>query len=256
MNDQPDTCFFARVFGQNWRTTLGQSCAAVGGVLGMTVAAGTWHIVGLVLFALGGVWAGVNTRDKNVSSDQMDAAGSGQPIPRAKLPGSLLVLLVCGLMALPAAADTNGMPRLYVITEAALEAHHDALARSSDYGATMRVGADYGLLAVEGWLGGPLDHGQEHARRSLGVDLLVQPLQGYWLEPFIAAGAGYYWPVSGTDYYATWAADVGTGVRLPVSKYVFLQLDARVCLPFSATNNKLCPADHFEVLGLGIGARY
>jgi len=148
------------------------------------------------------------------------------------------------------------MPRLYVITEAALEAHHDALARSSDYGATMRVGADYGLLAVEGWLGGPLDHGQEHARRSLGADLLVQPLQGYWLEPFIAAGAGYYWPVSGADYYATWAADVGGGVRLPVSRYVFLQLDGRVCLPFSTTNNKLCPADHFEVIAIGIGARY
>lgn len=98
MNDTPDTCFFARVFGQNWRTTLGQSCAAVGGVLGMTVAAGTWHIVGLVLFALGGVFAGVNGRDANVSSAQMSAATQQPPAPTSWQKGSsVLLLLVCGL---------------------------------------------------------------------------------------------------------------------------------------------------------------
>jgi len=100
MNDTPDTCFFARLLGQNWRTTIGQSCAAVGGVLGMTVAAGPWHIVGLVLFALGGVFAGVNGRDARVTSAQMDAAGVGCPIPMIKPPLTLfLAVLACGLLS-------------------------------------------------------------------------------------------------------------------------------------------------------------
>jgi uncharacterized protein YceK len=93
MNDQPDTSFLARLLGQNWRTTLGGTLSAAGGVLA-TQTTGKWQIAGGIMLAVGLQWLGVSARDKGVSTAQMDAAGSGQPIPQAKLPGSLLTLLV------------------------------------------------------------------------------------------------------------------------------------------------------------------
>ena len=255
MNTQPDTCFFARTFGQNWRTTIGQSCAAVGGVLGMTVPAGAWHVVGLVLFALGNVWAGVNTRDKNVSSEQMDVAGASQPIPAPKLPPVALLLLsfaffvAFAVEALPA-ADTNA-PAIYIVQSASMEAHHGTDLASSGVGAITHVGADYGPWAIEGLAETPLYRTQQHTRRSIGVDALLKPWQIGSVEPYLVAGAGYYW---GSDPLQCLAADVGVGCRFHVSRWVFLQLDARDAVPYDG-RTLVVPA-RFQIVSIGIGGRY
>ena len=97
MNDQPDTSFLARLLGQNWKTTIGGTLAAAGGVLA-TQTTGKWQIAGGIMLAVGLQWMGVMARDKGVSTAQMDAAGSGQPIPTVRPPTVLLMLLVCGLL--------------------------------------------------------------------------------------------------------------------------------------------------------------
>ncbi len=62
-----------RIFGLNWKTTLGGTLSAAGGVLA-TQTAGTWRIVGGVLLAVGLAWTGAASRDRNVTAAQMDAA--------------------------------------------------------------------------------------------------------------------------------------------------------------------------------------
>jgi len=153
-------------------------------------------------------------------------------------------------------ASTSSGPRLYATAGIELEAHHGALAGASDYGSILHVGADYGLLGVEGVLTGPLDKSQTHVRRSAGVDLIVSPLSGYLLQPFISAGAGYYYGTTRYDTYATWAADIGGGLRLPISDHVFLQACGRVMLPFDTTSNVFQIGNRFQMVSLEMGARW
>lgn len=174
-----------------------------------------------------------------------------RPLPPAALAGLLLALAVSS-----ARAETNSAPRFYMVAASALEAHHDANARSSDYGYVMHAGVDYGAFAIEGVMEGPLVKEQNHVRRSLGVDVLFLPISFKYVKPFVCAGGGYYFPAGGPDVYATWAADVGAGVRLPVSEYVFLQIGARTMIPFDVNGNVFRPRDHFEIVEIGIGARY
>ncbi len=75
MNDTPDTSIIARFLGQNWRTTIGGAMAAAGGVLAASAPAGSrWQIAGQVIGAVGVAWLGIASRDRVVSSDQMQAA--------------------------------------------------------------------------------------------------------------------------------------------------------------------------------------
>ena len=254
MNDQPDTSFLARLLGQNWKTTIGGTLSAAGGVLA-TQTTGKWQIAGGIMLAVGLQWMGVMARDKGVSSAQMDAAGSGQPIiPQAKLPGSLLILLV-GMITMLAMgsvrADTNGFPMLYAVQSAALETHHGDMLRSSGVGAITHVGVDYGDWAIESVLEIPLYQTQQHTRRSVGVDLLLKPWAFGNFEPFAVAGAGYYW---GSDPLQCLAADVGVGCRFHVSRWVFLQLDARDAVPYDG-RTLVVPA-RFQVVSIGLGASY
>ena len=66
-----------RIFGLNWRTSAGQTLAAAGGVLA-TQTTGNWRIAGGVMLAVGLAWAGVNTRDANVTSAQMKGAADAK----------------------------------------------------------------------------------------------------------------------------------------------------------------------------------
>lgn len=98
MSDQPDTSLLARLLGQNWRTTLGGTLSAAGGVLA-TQTTGKWQIAGGIMLAIGLQWMGATARDKVVTSAQMDAAGAGQPIPTIKPPTVLLIGLLACLLA-------------------------------------------------------------------------------------------------------------------------------------------------------------
>lgn len=249
MNGQPDTSIMARFLGQNWKTTLGGSLAAAGGVLA-TNATGKWQVAGSVILAIGLAWMGINGRDRNVTSAQMDAVEAKKPIPFVKPPAALLLgAVLFSTISLQALADD--LPAFYADADASLEAHHGALAGMSDYGYTLHTGADYGDFAVEAVMSGPLTASQAHVRRSLGTDLLLEPFSWKYIEPYLCAGAGYYW---GNDGYATWALDAGAGIRIPVSENVFLHFGGRMMVPFT-TGNVFQPRDHFEVLEVGLGGR-
>ncbi len=71
-------CLLAKVFGLNWKTTLGGTMAAAGGVLASSTT-GRWQVVGQILSAVGVAWLGFASRDKNVSTAQMDAQKGPTP---------------------------------------------------------------------------------------------------------------------------------------------------------------------------------
>jgi hypothetical protein len=173
----------------------------------------------------------------------------------SRRPAALALLL---LSAWPCvAADLQeDEPRIYLVASSALEAHHDAHAASSGYAYLLHAGIDYGTFAIEGVMEGPLAKEQPHVRRSLGLDVLFHPCTFKYVEPYLCSGLGYYFPAAGADAYATWAANLGAGIRLPVSDYVFLQIGARCLLPFDTAANTFLPQDHFEIMEIGIGARY
>ena len=146
-----------------------------------------------------------------------------------------------------AAAGTNG-PALYAVQSASLEAHHGNTLASSGVGTITHVGADYGSWAIEGSLETPLYRQQQHTRRSIGADLLVKPWTFGSIEPFLVAGAGYYW---GSDPYQCLAADIGAGVRFHVSDHFFLQFDARDAIPYDGRSFSI--ASRYQLVGIGIG---
>ena len=76
MDNTVDTSLMARVLGQNWKTTVGGTLAAAGGVLA-TQSTGRWQLVGSLMLAIGLAWGGYNSRDKAVSADKMDAEKQG-----------------------------------------------------------------------------------------------------------------------------------------------------------------------------------
>ena len=99
MSEQVDNSIMARLLGQNWRTTLGGTLSAAGGVLA-TQTTGKWQIAGGIMLAIGLQWMGATARDKTVTAAQMEAAGNGQPIPTIKPPTVMLAaLLWIGIMA-------------------------------------------------------------------------------------------------------------------------------------------------------------
>jgi uncharacterized protein YceK len=92
MDSTPDTSLIARTLGQNWKTTIGGTLAAAGGVLA-TQTTGRWQLVGSIMLAVGLAWTGYNCRDKAVSSQQMDNAAPlpppANPPPAPPAPGPL-----------------------------------------------------------------------------------------------------------------------------------------------------------------------
>lgn len=167
--------------------------------------------------------------------------------------GNILAGAVVAILLAFAAArgeDTNG-PALYAVVSASLEAHHGDNLRSSGVGSILHIGADYGWWAVESVTEVPLYQSQSHVRRSIGADFLVKPWQWHGVEPYAVAGAGYYW---GSDPYQCLAADAGIGLRFHVSRYVFLQLDARGAFPW--TGETLDFRNRFQVVGVGVAGAY
>ena len=69
---------------------------------------------------------------------------------KAGIPPGATTAILCALCLSASAFADNNTPRLYATTGVELEAHHGALAGASDYGSILHVGADYGLLGVEG----------------------------------------------------------------------------------------------------------
>lgn len=51
---------------KNWKTTVGGLCLAVGAAL-QTSGNETMHIIGACMVAVGGVFLGINAKDKNVT---------------------------------------------------------------------------------------------------------------------------------------------------------------------------------------------
>lgn len=163
--------------------------------------------------------------------------------------------LVCALPAAAAPQETDA-PRLYLVASSALEAHHGARAGSSGYGYLLHAGADFGSFSIEGVTEGPLAKEQSHVRRALGADVLFHPLAFNYVQPYLAAGAGYYFPAAGRDAYATWAADFGGGVRLGVGDPFWLQFGVRCMVPVDPQTGVATWRDRFQVLEIGIGARF
>lgn len=168
---------------------------------------------------------------------------------------AIFALCVAGV-CVAAAADTNAAPRFYMVASSALESHHGEHAASSDYAYLLHTGIDYGSFAIEGVMEGPLAKEQPHVRRALALDVLIHPYAFASVEPFVAVGAGYYFPAAGRDSFATWAVDIGAGVRLPVSEYVFLQEGVRGMVPFEMGVSAFRLQDRFEIMEIGIGGRY
>ena len=70
MNDSGEQSVLDKLLGLNWRTTLGASMAAAGGVLAASTT-GKWQVAGQVMVAVGTVWLGLASRDSKVTGDQM-----------------------------------------------------------------------------------------------------------------------------------------------------------------------------------------
>ena len=169
---------------------------------------------------------------------------------RSAIGNAAALLLLCTLLALPVAADTNA-PAFYAVQAASLEAHHGDTLRSSGVGAITHLGVDYGDWAIEGLVETPLYKTEEHTRRSIGADILLKPWTFGNIEPYLVGGAGYYW---GSDPYQCLAADIGAGVRFHVSDHLFLQLDARDAIPYDG-RTLVVPA-RFQIVSVGVGGSF
>ena len=159
--------------------------------------------------------------------------------------------LLCLLLFSSAASASEASPSLYITQSAALEAHHGTTLASTSVGSITRIGADYGPWAIESVIELPLYREQQHTRRAIGADLLLKPWRSNGVEPFLCAGAGYYW---GSDPYQCAALDVGAGVRFHVSDYCFLQLDARDAIPLSG--HDLLVHSRFQLVSIGLGFHF
>ena len=99
-----DTSILAKLLGQNWRTTLGGTLAAAGGILA-SQGSGKWQIVGSIMLAIGLQWMGVTARDKGVTAAQMDAAKADKTDvppsinPRQPPTALLLLIVACAVSA-------------------------------------------------------------------------------------------------------------------------------------------------------------
>lgn len=73
MNEQPS--IMDKLLGLNWRTTMGGTLAAAGGVLVASAPTGSkWQVAGQIMAAVGAAWLGFAARDRGVSSAQMQDA--------------------------------------------------------------------------------------------------------------------------------------------------------------------------------------
>ena len=153
----------------------------------------------------------------------------------------------------PAATDPQDGPRMYMSLSSILESHKGAHANASDYGQFWHAGADYGMFAVEGNMEMPLTKEQGRVRRSLGTDVLFFPEPDWPVVPYLAAGAGYYF---GSDMYNTWAVDLGGGIRLSVSRYVYFYVEASILIPFDTVSNQFDRQNEWRRFGAGIGGVY
>ena len=71
-----------RLLGLNWRTTIGGAMAAAGGVMAASCPPGKWQVAGQVIGAVGVAWLGLASRDRVVSTAQMDATKlDTKPLP-------------------------------------------------------------------------------------------------------------------------------------------------------------------------------
>ena len=81
MSEQPHS-IIERFFGLNWRTTIGGAMAAAGGVMAASCPPGQWQVAGQVIGAVGVACLGLASRDRVVSTAQMDAAKPDtKPLP-------------------------------------------------------------------------------------------------------------------------------------------------------------------------------
>ena len=144
-------------------------------------------------------------------------------------------------------------PRYYMSLSAILEAHKGEHERASNYGQFLHAGIDYGTFAIEGNMEMPLTKNQSPVRRSLGMDILYFPIRTKYVEPYLSAGLGYYF---GSDMYNTWAADLGVGVRLPVTDYFYLFFEGSVLIPFDTMSNRFDRDNRWRRVGAGIGGTF
>ena len=63
-----------KFLGLNWRTTIGGAMAAAGGVMAASCPPGKWQVAGQVIGAVGVAWLGLASRDRGVTSSQMEAS--------------------------------------------------------------------------------------------------------------------------------------------------------------------------------------
>jgi len=81
MSDQNQS-IMERLLGLNWRTTIGGAMAAAGGVMAASCPPGKWQVAGQVIGAVGVAWLGLASRDRVVSTAQMDATKPDtKPLP-------------------------------------------------------------------------------------------------------------------------------------------------------------------------------